>query len=66
MRFKVRKKHNYKNIYFIILMIFQFMGLGINLAMHGKERIVKDNFWSNLIARIISITLLYFAVKTGF
>lgn len=54
------------NIYFIILMIFQFMGLGVNLAMHGKERIVKDNFWSNLIARIISITLLYFAVKTGF
>lgn len=54
------------NIYFIILMILQFIGLGINLARHGEERIIKDNFWSNLIARIISITLLYFAVKTGF
>ena len=54
------------NIYFIILMILQFMGLGIDLARHGKERTIKDNFWSNLIARIISITVLYFAVKTGF
>lgn len=54
------------NIYFIILMVLQCMGLGIDLARHGKERTVKENFWSNLIARIISITLLYFAVKTGF
>lgn len=54
------------NKYFIILMIFQFMGLGMDLVRHGKERIIKDNFWSNLIARTISITLLYFAVKTGF
>ena len=54
------------NIYFIILMVLQCMGLGIDLARHGKERTVKENFGSNLIARIISITLLYFAVKTGF
>lgn len=54
------------NIYFIILILLQFMGLGIDLANHGKERIIKNNFWGNLIARIISITLLYFAVKTGF
>lgn len=54
------------NIYFIIIMVLQCMGLGIDLARHGKERTVKENFWSNLIARIISITLLYFAVKTGF
>ena len=54
------------NIYFIILMVLQCMGLGIDLARHGKERTVKENFWSNLIARIISITLLYFAVETGF
>ena len=54
------------NIYFIILILLQFIGLGIDLARHGKERIITDNFWDNLIARIISITLLYFAVKTGF
>lgn len=54
------------NIYFIILMILQCMGLGIDLARHGKERIVKDNFWATLIAKIIETTLLYFAVKTGF
>ena len=54
------------NIYFIILMVLQCMGLGIDLARHGKERTIKDNFWSSLISRIISITLLYFAVKTGF
>ena len=54
------------NIYFIILILLQFMGLGIDLARHGKERIIKDNFWNNLIARTISMTLLYFAVKTGF
>lgn len=54
------------NIYFIILMMLHFMGLGIDLARYGKERIVKDNFWSTLIAKIIGITLLYFAVKTGF
>lgn len=54
------------NIYFIILMILQFMGLGVDLARHGKERTIKENFWSSLISRIISTTLLYFAVKTGF
>lgn len=54
------------NIYFIILMILQCIGLGVDLARHGKERIVKDNFWYTLIAKIIGITLLYFAVKTGF
>lgn len=54
------------NIYFIILILLEFMGLGIDLARHGKERTVKDNFWSSLIAKTISITLLYFAVKTGF
>lgn len=54
------------NVYFIILMILQFMGLGVDLARHGKERTIKDNFWASLIGRIISITLLYFAVKTGF
>lgn len=54
------------NIYFIIIMILQCMGLGIDLVRHGKERIVKDNFLGSLIGRTISITLLYFAVKTGF
>ena len=54
------------NIYFIIIMVLQCMGLGIDLARHGKERTVKENIWRNINARIISITLLYFAVKTGF
>ena len=41
--------------------MMQVMGLGIKLAIYGKERIVSD-----LIAVIISVTLLYFAVKKEF
>lgn len=49
------------NIYFIIIMILEAMGLGMKFAIYGKERAV-----SSLISVIISVTLLYFAVKTGF
>ncbi len=42
------------------------MGLGMDLLRHGTKRTIKENFVTNLIARIISVALLYFAIKTGF
>lgn len=54
------------NVYFMILLILQFLNLGISLGKHGETVIKKYNFWFQLIGATIAIILLYFAVKTGF
>lgn len=54
------------NVYFMILLILQFLNLGISLGKHGETVTKKYNFWFQLIGTTIAIILLYFAVKTGF
>jgi hypothetical protein len=54
------------NYYFIALLILISMGLGINLARHGQPKKENYNFFTSLISVIIEVTLIYFAIKTGF
>lgn len=55
------------NIWFLIMIITQALGVGIHLSRHGEE--IKDrkyNFFTQLFASAISLTLIYMAIKTGF
>ena len=54
------------NICFIILVCLYMLALGSSLAKHGEVEEKETNFWVTLIAVIINLILLYFAVKTGF
>ena len=54
------------NIYFIILIIIHILNIGIELGKNGEEKISKYSFPKALLGSGIGITLLYFAVKTGF
>lgn len=54
------------NIFFIILIIFYILNIGIALGKHGEEKIAKYNFWTTLLGSGTGMTILYFAVKTGF
>ena len=54
------------NIYFIILILIYILNIGINIGKHEEERRAKYNMITSLIGSGIGITLLYFAVKTGF
>ena len=54
------------NGYFLTLIILQVLGCGMHLAKHGEEHKEKYNFIAKLIATLISLTLIYFAIKTGF
>lgn len=40
---------------YIVLII---LSLGIDLERHGKERVVKTNFWASLIASTIIVYLV--------
>lgn len=42
------------------------IGLRITLGKHGEEKITRYNFWTTLLGSGIGMTILYFAVKTGF
>lgn len=54
------------NYYFIGILILYAMNLGINLTRHGQPREDNYNFITFLIAAIIEVTLIYFAIKKGF
>ena len=54
------------NIYFIIICLVSSIGLGIDIGNHNKERKVQNSAFASLIARIIQIIMIYFAIKTGF
>ncbi len=54
------------NVYFMILLILQFLNLGISLGKHGETVTKKYDFWVQLIGTTVGIILLYFSVKTGF
>lgn len=44
----------------IILLFLMVLGLGMNIATHGKER-KPNNAYISFISFIITITLLYYA-----
>lgn len=54
------------NGWFLALIILHVLSLGITLAQHGKPREGKYNFFSTLFSCGIILTLMYFAIKTGF
>ena len=54
------------NYYFIVILMLFAMNLGINLTRHGQPREDNYNLFTSLIAVIIEIILVYFAIKTGF
>lgn len=54
------------NYYFIGLLILYAMNLGIVLSRHGQIKVEKYNCFYTFIATIIEVTLIYFAIKTGF
>ena len=54
------------NYYFIAILILYAMNFGINLSRHGQTKEEKYNCFNTLIATIIEVTLIYFAIKTGF
>lgn len=49
---------NWAGYTYIILLA---MGLGVDLALHGKEKEGRYNFWVSLLAVSIQIVLLYYA-----
>ena len=54
------------NIYFIILVIMNILGIGINLGKDGEPKKGNYSFFKALISAIIELALVYCAVKTGF
>jgi hypothetical protein len=47
------------NIYIIIYLGLQMLGLGISLAQHGEPKKGNNSLWPALIATVISLFLLY-------
>lgn len=54
------------NVWFIIYLFFSAMGLGMNLVKHGEPKEGEYNFWTSLIATIISVGIIIMAIKGGF
>ncbi|WP_179123887.1 hypothetical protein [Paraliobacillus ryukyuensis] len=54
------------NGWFLAVIALYLLSLGIHLAKHGEPRDDKYNFWSTLVGGLIQITLIYFAIKSGF
>lgn len=54
------------NGWFLALIIMAVLGLGIEMAQHGKKKEGKHSFWVALIAVLIQISLTYMAIQTGF
>lgn len=55
------------NIWYLIIIITYALGVGMHLSRHGEE--IKDrkyNFFAQLFASAISLTIIYMAIKTGF
>lgn len=54
------------NYWFIALLMIYSANLGIILSKNGQPREGNHNFFTSLIANIIEVVLIYFAIKTGF
>lgn len=54
------------NIYFVIYLSLQLLGLGVELGKHGQPQKGKYNFWVTFIFRAMFTVLVYFSTKQGF
>ena len=54
------------NYWFIALLMLYSANLGIILSRNGQPREDNYNFFTSLIANVIEVVLIYFAIKTGF
>lgn len=54
------------NYYFIALLTLYAISFGISLSRHGQPKLEEYNCFYTLIAIIIEVILIYFAIKTGF
>ena len=54
------------NYWFIALLMLYSADLGIIMSRNGQPREDNYNFFISLIANIIEVVLIYFAIKTGF
>ena len=55
------------NIWFLIIIITYALGVGMHLSRHGEEVDgTKYDFFVQLFASAISLTIIYMAIKTGF
>lgn len=54
------------NYWFVALLMIYGANLGIILSKNGQPREDNYNFFISLIANVIEVVLIYFAIKTGF
>lgn len=54
------------NGYFIAILLFDAMSLGIMLMKHGQPKEGKYSFWTYLFSVLIDLWLIVMAIKTGF
>lgn len=54
------------NIWFIVYLFLNAMGLGMNLVKHGEPKDGEYNFWASLIATLITVSIVVMAIKGGF
>lgn len=54
------------NMWFIVYLFLNAMGLGMNLVKHGEPKDDEYNFWTSLIATIITVSIVVMAIKGGF
>ena len=54
------------NGYFIAILVFAALGIGINLAKHGESKDGEYNFWISLLSEAINLFLIIMAIKKGF
>lgn len=54
------------NGWFLAIIIFNVLGLGIVMQAHGKPKEGKYSFWSSLFSTLLILFLTYMAIAVGF
>lgn len=54
------------NWWFITILLFHALTLGVTTAEHGKPRVGKHHIGLTMVSVGISIFIVYMAIKTGF
>lgn len=54
------------NGWFLAIIILRCLNIGLNLGKHGQSVDDEYNFFTSLVAGLITIGMVYMAIKTGF
>lgn len=54
------------NIYFIVLVVLQLLGLGVLMGKHGEPRTDKYNFYMGVLNFTFITWIVYKAIEVGF